>query len=234
MTGFNGCAHGSMKRINGTASELGHRRDEVEKAKGSWTMETLKEYEDTRLNDLRGMLQERYEMQTKAVDAAFSAQQLAMQTAKSEQATAMTTALDAAKDAVNTAMSASEKAVAKAETSTDKRFEAVNEFRAQLSDQAGTFATRNDLDVRIGALTDKLSYESEHLKESGSGRDKEIASLRLDLSHRLDLEQGRDTGTTDSRTNKRQDTGLIVSIGSLILAVIAVATTIITVLSRAK
>lgn len=197
-----------------------------------WTMETLRAYEDLQIKDLRDMLQERYAMQTKAVDAAFSAQQLAMATAKTEQSTAMTTALDAAKDAVSTAMSASEKAVAKAETSNDKRFEAVNEFRAQLSDQATTFATRNDLDVRFGSLTDKLNYESQHLQEAGSGRDKSIANLELRLSHRLDLSQGQDVGTADSRLAKRQDSSLLVSIGSLVLAVIAVATTIITVLSR--
>lgn len=203
--------------------------DEIE-----WTMKTLKEYEDVRLNDLKGMLQERYEMQTKAVDAAFNAQQIAMQTAKIEQATAMTTALDAAKDAVSTAMSASEKAVAKAETSTDKRFEAVNEFRAQLSDQAATFATRNDLDVRFQSLTDKMDYETQHLTEAGGGRDKSISNLELRLSRRLDLSQGEETGANEFRGNKRSDSSLLVSIGSLVLAVIAVATTIITVLSRVE
>jgi len=197
-----------------------------------WTLETLKEYEDARRNDLRDMLQERYQQQTKAVDAAFDTQQTAMQTAKIEQATAMRTALDAAKDAVTTAMSASEKAVAKAETSTDKRFEAVNEFRAQLSDQAATFATRNDLDVRFQAMSDKMNLEYQHFNDLGTNRDKTIAALDIKISHRLDLEQGRDTGTNDSRNNRRLDTGSMVAIISVVLVVISIAITVITLLSR--
>ncbi len=36
-------------------------------------------------------------------------------------------------------------AIAKAESATEKRFEGVNEFRAQLSDQAARFITRDEL-----------------------------------------------------------------------------------------
>jgi hypothetical protein len=44
------------------------------------------------------------------------------------------------------------KAIEKAEAATDKRFEGVNEFRAQLSDQAARFVTREEL----GALENKM------------------------------------------------------------------------------
>jgi hypothetical protein len=43
---------------------------------------------------------------------------------------------------VQIALAASEKAIMKAETATEKRFEAVNEFRQTLSDQAANFVTR--------------------------------------------------------------------------------------------
>ncbi len=45
-----------------------------------------------------------------------------------------------------------ERAVSKAEAATEKRFEGVNEFRAQLSDQAARFITRDELQ----ALESKL------------------------------------------------------------------------------
>jgi hypothetical protein len=89
--------------------------------------------------------QQRFEAQTKAVEAAFLAQQLATQTA-----------LASAEKAVNTAMIAAEKAVAKAEVSAEKRFESVNEFRAQLTDQAATFMPRSEAEQRINAMSEKI------------------------------------------------------------------------------
>ena len=47
--------------------------------------------------------------------------------------------------AVLAALAAAEKAVSKAEIAAEKRFDAVNEFRGQLKDQAATFVTRTEL-----------------------------------------------------------------------------------------
>lgn len=68
--------------------------------------------------DLR--YQQRFDAQTKAIDAA----------------------LLAAEKAIGAALIAAEKAVTKAEVATEKRFEGVNEFRQTLSDQAGQFVGR--------------------------------------------------------------------------------------------
>jgi len=173
-------------------------------------------------------------MQTKAVDSAFNAQQTAMKTAKDEQTVAMTTALTAQKDAINAAMAASDKAGAKAETAADKRFESVNEFRKQLGDQADTFATKSDMDIRMKALSDKFDYESKNLHAENEGRSKAINDLKMDITHRLDLSQGQETGTNDARGNRRQDTSINVAIGSIILAVVSIAITILTMISRAQ
>jgi phage-related tail fiber protein len=110
-----------------------------------WTLSTLHEHLAAQIIDLRTMLDERYATQTKALDAAFVAQQ-----------TAMRTALESAEKAVATAMIAAEKAVTKAETAAEKRFEAVNEFRGQLADQASHFINRDEAEVRLQALVDKL------------------------------------------------------------------------------
>lgn len=49
---------------------------------------------------------------------------------------------EAQTSAINAALQAAKEAVIKAENATERRFEAVNEFRQTLSDQAGTFVSR--------------------------------------------------------------------------------------------
>ena len=83
-------------------------------------------------SDLR--YQQRFDAQTKALDAALAAQ----------------------KEAVQTALVAAEKANTKAELSADKRFDSVNEFRQTLTDQATTFIPRTEAEARIAALSEKL------------------------------------------------------------------------------
>lgn len=118
---------------------------ETEKEESGWTTDTLRYHFQQQIDDMRRLLDERYATQTKAVDAAFLAQQ-----------TAMSTALTAAERAVQTALLAAEKAVNKAEVAAERRFEAVNEFRGQLSDQAATFMPRTEADVRISSLAEKV------------------------------------------------------------------------------
>lgn len=73
---------------------------------------------------------------------------------------------------------AQEKAVAKAETAAEKRLDSVNEFRAQLSDQAQTFMPRNEAAILIRALDDKfdvLAGRVDRSESHGQGRDEGIA-----------------------------------------------------------
>lgn len=70
---------------------------------------------------------------------------------------------EAQEKAVSAALAAAEKAVAKAELAAEKRFEAVNEFRGQLSDQAASFMPRAEASLestntreRIDALATRL------------------------------------------------------------------------------
>jgi hypothetical protein len=78
------------------------------------------------------------------------------------------------------ALTASEKAVSKAETATEKRFDAVNEFRGTLSDQARLLIPREEVNARfisydqkVEALKEQISKDISSLKESrseGAGR----------------------------------------------------------------
>ena len=80
-----------------------------------------------------------------------------------------TSALEAAKDAVNVAMTASEKAVTKAEFAAEKRFESVNEFRAQMSDMQQTFARSDNVSIQMAAMQKKVDENAAILLEFRTG-----------------------------------------------------------------
>ena len=61
------------------------------------------------------------------------------------------------KESVKIAMEAADRAVTKAETAAEKRFEGVNEFRAQLADQQRTLMPRQEAEIRFAALADKIA-----------------------------------------------------------------------------
>jgi crotonobetainyl-CoA:carnitine CoA-transferase CaiB-like acyl-CoA transferase len=89
--------------------------------------------------------QQRFDAQKEALNAAFAAQKAATDAA-----------LTAADKFAAAAMQAAKEAVEKAETANEKRFESVNEFRAQLTDQANTFLPRSEGEQRLAALSEKL------------------------------------------------------------------------------
>lgn len=112
-----------------------------------WTVKTLREHFQRQLDDLRKMLDERYETQTKAVDAAFQAQQKAVQTA-----------FAAADRAEQTAVETSEKAVAKAE-STFLRAASWEEWRRDTYGQRMAEFDRNMTDNRVAIEAIKVETD---------------------------------------------------------------------------
>lgn len=95
--------------------------------------------------------------------------------------------------ALNAALTAAEKAVIKAEVSTEKRFEAVNEFRGQLADQARTLMPRAEAEARIDS----------------------IQKLVDDLSSKSDVSEGRVRGNAATY-------GLLIAVITVIIAVVTV------------
>lgn len=141
---------------------------------------SLREYFQQQIDWLRAMLDERYATQVKALDAAFEAQRSAVQSALIAQQEARMAALASAKEAV-----------AKAEAASEKRFEGVNEFRAQLSDQAATFISR----VEYSALVERVR----------------------ELAARIDKTEGRSSGLTSGWGILVGAVGLIGAIVALIV-----------------
>lgn len=67
--------------------------------------------------------------------------------------------------AVQAAMIAAKEAVLKAENATEKRFEATNEFRQQLSDQTNTFLPRPEYNAQHKALEEKVDVLTDRMNQ---------------------------------------------------------------------
>ncbi len=73
-----------------------------------------------------------------------------------ERSVAINQRFESQEKAVSAALAAAKEATTKAETSSEKRFEAVNEFRSTLKDQQAMLVSRTEVDVRIKSLEDKI------------------------------------------------------------------------------
>jgi hypothetical protein len=63
---------------------------------------------------------------------------------------------EAQAEAVKSALASADRAVAKAEAASDKRFDAVNEFRASLNDNTRTLLPRAEAEQAFKAINEKL------------------------------------------------------------------------------
>lgn len=95
---------------------------------------------------LTDLVNQRFSDQAVAVAAAFAANEKAIQAAFASNEKATAAALAAAKEAV-----------AKAEAATESRFASVNEFRAQLKDQASTLMPREEFTTQRRQTDDRIS-----------------------------------------------------------------------------
>jgi hypothetical protein len=103
----------------------------------------IQEEMDRRMQNLKDLLDERYQAQTRS----FEEQR------------------DSALGAVNAALFSAREAVAKAETATEKRFESVNEFRQTLTDQAAQFPTRQEVSAQMQTVSAATSRNSDAIKD---------------------------------------------------------------------
>jgi hypothetical protein len=62
----------------------------------------------------------------------------------------------ASKESVNTALMSAQQAVSKAETAAEKRFDAVNEFRATLADQQRTLMPRAEAELMFESINERI------------------------------------------------------------------------------
>ena len=106
----------------------------IEKSKGDWTHDSLREYVERVFKEADRRYEQRFADQEKAVSAALAA----------------------AEKAVNTALISAKEAVIKAESASEKRFESVNEFRATLADQSATLISRIEVEGQFKSTNEKV------------------------------------------------------------------------------
>lgn len=140
-------------------------------------------------NDLR--YQQRFDAQTKALDAALAA----------------------AKEAVQTALAAAEKATVKAEVAADKRFDAVNEFRQTLSDQAREFV------------------RADYMLQAFEGRDQLIQALS-DRIRELELARsataGQQAGVQGKVTDQRAQLAAYLGVAGVLITIVIIVVNVLT------
>jgi len=113
--------------------------------------------------------------------------------------TALASSLQAAEKAVAVALLAAEKATIKAETAADKRFESVNEFRSQLSDQASTFMPRAEAEVSLTRSSERIQELTADLARLVSREEMKAATDRnteriQELTDRMNRNEGHGAG----------------------------------------
>ena len=117
--------------------------------------------------------------------------------------------MDDADKAISAALASAEKAVTKAETSAERRFEAVNEFRKTLSDQASTFIPRGEYDAANAAVADRVNANADR-----------VAALELRLTSRLDRGEGSEAGAAGQRGEQRLNLSQVIAGIATIVAVV--------------
>ncbi len=80
---------------------------------------------------------------------------------------AISLALENQRESIRMSDLAAAEAIRKAETATEKRFDAVNEFRAQLGDQARTFLPRPEYDVQQLAMNQRIAALEKTVNDLG-------------------------------------------------------------------
>jgi hypothetical protein len=165
-----------------------------------------------RFSMLRDMLDERYATQTKALDAAFIAQQTAVEKALASQ-----------EKAVGTAQSATLLASQKSDVASEKRFDAVNAFRAQQADIIRTFMPRSEAESIASAAAARIKELSELMAgamsrtEASALHDRSAERIQ-ELTDRINRTEGQNAGVKDNKAGLYAAIGLAVSL--IVMAVI--------------
>ena len=84
---------------------------------------------------------------------------------------AVEAAISASRELTAAALASTTLAIHKAETATEKRFESVNEFRGQMSDQQRTLMPRAEFDAVMAGVRSKLTVVETALVEMRSTKE---------------------------------------------------------------
>lgn len=170
-----------------------------------WTISTLKQYVEmiVLLNDRR--YDERALSQERAVAAALLAAQTAVTAAFAAQEKATSTAFVSAEKAVAAAFLAAEKAIDKAERAQLAVNATTNEFRAQLSDQAGTFQPIAVAAADALRSTERLDDLKKELERTRDDHTKAVQQARDDSANAVTSLRSESTTALQSLRETRSE-----------------------------
>lgn len=120
------------------------------------------------------------------------------------QAEKVALALEATETAIGKAEAATSKAIDKAEAANTDRFASVNEFRAQLSDQARTFMPRNEAVSLVDAATLRIRELADQLPALATRTEVQVMTDRYserigELNDRINRMEAHGAGQKDNR-----------------------------------
>lgn len=236
---------------------------ETEQSPSPWTIDSLHQHIVDALAALKDWVSEKFGAHEKAVDAALVAHDRLLlemdrryeeRFTAQEGATALALArvdkefhehLQQVRTETHAALDAADKAIQKAETATEKRFEGVNEFRAQLADQARTFISRTEslsrhertgeqLEALVTALADMRDRtqvqmntlmpraEVENLIKQNASKISELETRHgvdvAQINSRLDLAAGRGAGLTNAWGFLVAAVGTVIAVVTVVIA----------------
>jgi hypothetical protein len=177
----------------------------VGRSTGLIVTEPVNKLDPVTLDIMREVVGQAFTYLKETVDVRFIESDLRYQQRFDAQQKAVGDALLAAEKAVNTALASADRAVVKAETAAEKRFEAVNEFRAVLSNQSATLMPRTEADSQFKSIKDKIE----------------------DLKARIDRGDGGRSSVKEFNTERNQSVGTIVGITGTITGSLAIVLVVI-------
>jgi aspartyl-tRNA synthetase len=204
-----------------------------------WTVVTLKEYVDTLTEVstrervfIRAEIDKRFdqsEVQNNLIRAHYDSlieeydRRYAARFVASEQA--VKDAFAAQEKAINAALAAQQAAVNKADVATEKRFDGVNEFRAQLGDQQRTYMPRAEVEVIARAITEAVTANTAQVRSMIPRTEHDAAIKALTDKHdslvtRLDRTESRGAGREQAWGYVVAAAGVLIGIAGIVLAII--------------
>ena len=80
---------------------------------------------------------------------------------------------------------------------------------------------RNEIEARLTSLVGRLGAEIERVNDGLARVETRVTEQLRDITSRLDVTQGRDTGSRDRKTEGRLDVGAVVGLIGGMVAVLA-------------
>jgi hypothetical protein len=184
----------------------------------AWTIESMHAHLLKIMDERDRRYEQRFEAQETAIRAALAAAEKALDEKSSVLSNEFHEHLAQYRHEVGLAFESSDRAISKAEIATEKRFDSVNEFRAQLTDQASRFMPRTESEATTNRIIERITDLDNRVNQLISRAEAVAAADRnteriQELTDRLNRQEGRGIGLNAGWLYLL---GLVAAVGTLI------------------